>query len=249
MYSQEPHSTGEQEGKNDIIQQPKRIQPVDLSLSQLREIANDHKDLVSDITWLEKDKYLNDNILNFYLEYLKIRYSTAGNGLEHIGIMSTFFYSNLCKKTNRQDIHKMILRRQEELSKDIVIFPVHLDVQEHWVTCWLVRDLQKDGKCYQAILYLDSLSQDELVVDESTKRKILEVLSSTGDAVRMEFIDVTSPQQMNGSDWGLFVLQFVENILQDPTIWTRAANGEDVEGDLKETELKRQEIIELIESI
>ena len=85
-----------------------------------------------------------------------------------VGVFGTYFYEQLKRKmkSSFEDFLKLIKKMQKELNKEIVLFPINLPEEQHWVICWLVRGLRDESHPYQAILYLDSLQG---VASEETK--------------------------------------------------------------------------------
>jgi len=107
----------------------------------------------------------------------------------------------------------------------------------------VVRDLEDSGEYTQGMLYLDSLHQ---LVSKKSKTEIFKILRFTGDAARMKMIEPKVPMQENDYDWGLFVLQFIESIIEDPDILITGVKSEDLSISLQTTKLTRNKIKEII---
>ncbi|KAM4626874.1 sentrin-specific protease 2 [Discoglossus pictus] len=163
--------------------------------------------------WTLKNKHwLNDEIINFYMNLLVKR--NKENGFPKLHVFSTFFYPKLLSggyqavRRWTKDVHLF--------EKDIILVPVHLDV--HWSL--LVCDLRK-----KTIKYYDSIGREGY----SICQEFLKYLQEEHKAKRNQSLDNTRwklhsmkpqeiPQQMNGSDCGVFVCKYADYISQDKPI-------------------------------
>ncbi|XP_043549328.1 sentrin-specific protease 2-like isoform X1 [Chiloscyllium plagiosum] len=165
-----------------------------------------------DIGTLRNYSWLNDEIINFYMCLLMERSKDAS--LPKVYAFSTFFYLKL--HTGGYQTVKQWTKGIDLFEKDLILVPVHLGV--HW--CLTVADLRK-----KTILHLDSMGQwnDDLCwillryLQEESKNKKGRHLDSSEWVLRsMRSNEV--PQQMNGSDCGVFVCKYADYIARDEQI-------------------------------
>mmetsp|Transcript_107 Transcript_107/g.113 ORF Transcript_107/g.113 Transcript_107/m.113 type:complete len:110 (-) Transcript_107:194-523(-) len=101
--------------------------------------------------------YLNDNIMEFYINYLKhfmsnlkktkSSFTPQCNRDPHpsqaspdlnsrISVFSTFFYNSLIEKqkSSTDTLLKLVEKKKKLLNKEIVIFPINLNEEQHWIT-------------------------------------------------------------------------------------------------------------------
>lgn len=167
---------------------------------------------VEDMRTLAGLNWLNDNIINFYMNLIIER--AKDDKFPKAYAFNTFFYSKLIK-----DGYTPLRRWTKKIdlfSYDIVAVPVHL--QMHW--CMAIIDFRT-----KSITYYDSMG--------SANRKCLEALqgylkSEHMDKKGCEFdmsgwqLESASsdkiPQQMNGSDCGVFSCTFAEFITRNANL-------------------------------
>lgn len=155
--------------------------------------------------------WLNDEVINFYMNMLMERGRTEP-GLPSVYAFNTFFYPKLL--SSGYAAIKRWTRRVDIFSHDLILVPVHLGV--HW--CLAVIDFRhstiryydsmggQNPKCLEALRkYLQEESRDK-------KQKELDLSDWTYETVK----DI--PQQMNGSDCGMFALKYAEYITRDAKI-------------------------------
>uniref|UniRef100_A0A8C5P578 SUMO/sentrin specific peptidase 2 n=1 Tax=Jaculus jaculus TaxID=51337 RepID=A0A8C5P578_JACJA len=165
-----------------------------------------------DIQTLKNCHWLNDEVINFYMNLLVERNKKQGYPALHA--FSTFFYPKL--KSGGYQAVKRWTKGLNLFEQELVLVPIHRKV--HWSL--VVMDLRK--KCLK---YLDSMGQKghricELLLqylqDESkTKRNIdLNLLEWTHYSMKPHEI----PQQLNGSDCGMFTCKYADYISRDKPI-------------------------------
>ncbi|XP_020366377.1 sentrin-specific protease 2-like isoform X1 [Rhincodon typus] len=165
-----------------------------------------------DISTLCNYNWLNDEIINFYMCLLMER--SKDTSLPKVYAFSTFFYLKL--HTGGYQAVKQWTKGIDLFEKDLILVPVHLGV--HW--CLTVADLRK-----KTILHLDSMGQwnDDLCwtllryLQEESKNKKGRRLDSS-DWVLRSMRSHEVPQQMNGSDCGVFVCKYADYIARDEQI-------------------------------
>ncbi|XP_064222976.1 sentrin-specific protease 2 isoform X12 [Aotus nancymaae] len=165
-----------------------------------------------DIQTLKNYHWLNDEVINFYMNLLVERNKKQGYPALHV--FSTFFYPKL--KSGGYQAVKRWTKGVNLFEQEIILVPIHRKV--HWSL--VVIDLRK--KCLK---YLDSMGQKghriceillQYLQDESkTKRNIdLNLLEWTHYSMKPHEI----PQQLNGSDCGMFTCKYADYISRDKPI-------------------------------
>lgn len=155
-----------------------------------------------DILTLAGLNWLNDEVINFYMNLI-IERSTAGD-YPKAHCFNTFFYPKLLK--DGPESLKRWTRRIDVFSMDIICVPIHLGV--HW--CMSIIDFRN-----KSIRYYDSMGSSNpkclnalrgyLEFEHMDKKKTpYDTSDFTAECVR----DI--PQQMNGSDCGMFSCTFAE---------------------------------------
>uniref|UniRef100_A0AC34R3U0 Ubiquitin-like protease family profile domain-containing protein n=1 Tax=Panagrolaimus sp. JU765 TaxID=591449 RepID=A0AC34R3U0_9BILA len=156
-----------------------------------------------DLLTLSGLDWLNDEIINFYLD-LVCKRSKSDPDLPKVYAFQTFFYTTLCQR-GYGDV-KRWTKKVDVFSYDIWLVPVHLQV--HW--CMAVVDLQN-----KTIEYYDSMLGKNSVVFEL----LTEYLSSESMDKRKQPLNTNDwklirkcdiPTQQNGSDCGMFSCKFGE---------------------------------------
>lgn len=165
-----------------------------------------------DIQTLKNYQWLNDEVINFYMNLLVERSKKQGYPALHA--FSTFFYPKL--KSGGYQAVKRWTKGVNLFEQELVLVPIHRKV--HWSL--VVMDLRK--KCLK---YLDSMGQKghriceillQYLQDESkTKRNTdLNLLEWTHYSMKPHEI----PQQLNGSDCGMFTCKYADYISRDKPI-------------------------------
>ncbi|XP_060054543.1 sentrin-specific protease 2 isoform X3 [Erinaceus europaeus] len=159
-----------------------------------------------DIQTLKNYHWLNDEVINFYMNLLMERNKKQGYPTLHA--FSTFFYPKL--KSGGYQAVKRWTKGVNLFEQELILVPIHRKV----------IDLRK--KCLK---YLDSMGQKghriceillQYLQDESkTKRNIdLNLLEWTHYSMKPQEI----PQQLNGSDCGMFTCKYADYISRDRPI-------------------------------
>lgn len=165
----------------------------------------------ADMHTLTDTQWLNDEVVNFYMNLLMQR--SQKEGFPTVYAFNTFFYPKLVQGGHAA--LKRWTRTVDLFSFDIILVPLHLTA--HW--CLAVVDFRKPH-----IAYYDSLNSDcEQPQCLATLQKYLEDESlhkrSYGlnwDCWTLKVMDV--PQQENYNDCGMFTCQFAECISRDAPI-------------------------------
>ncbi|XP_036064752.1 sentrin-specific protease 1 isoform X2 [Onychomys torridus] len=165
-----------------------------------------------DIQTLNHLNWLNDEIINFYMNMLMER--SKETGFPSVHAFNTFFFTKL--KTAGYQAVKRWTKKVDVFSVDILLVPIHLGV--HW--CLAVIDFRK-----KSVTYYDSMGG----VNIEACRILLQYLKQESvDKKRREF-DTNGwqlfskksqeiPQQMNGSDCGMFACKYADCITKDRPI-------------------------------
>ncbi|CAH1238982.1 SENP2 [Branchiostoma lanceolatum] len=154
--------------------------------------------------------WLNDEIINFYMNMIMDRGNIQGNLKVHA--FNTFFYTKI---TQQGPSSVMRWTRKVSLfSMDLVLVPVHLGM--HW--CMAVLDMR--NKC---IKYYDSMGGKNNK-GINALRDYLQAEHKDKKGANLDLSGWTSqypeniPQQMNGSDCGMFACKFAEYASRDASI-------------------------------
>jgi len=160
---------------------------------------------VKDINTLKGLNWLNDEVINFYMQMIVTRSSSQDN-LPSVYACTTFFYPKL--KDGGHASVKRWTKKVDIFSHALVLIPVHLGM--HW--CLATIDMQR-----KAITYYDSMGGNNkgclIALADYVKE---EHLAKKGVPIDMtkwtQVIAKEIPQQMNGSDCGMFTCKFAEYI-------------------------------------
>ena len=163
-----------------------------------------------DIHTLADLNWLNDEVINFYMNLLIARGATDRYPKVHA--MNTFFYPKLI--TGGHASLKRWTKKIDIFARDLVVVPVHLGI--HW--CMSIIDFR--DKC---IRYYDSMGGNnpkclaalrQYLQDESLDKKKKPYNTSDWKLECAKNI----PQQMNGSDCGVFSCMFAEYVCANKKI-------------------------------
>uniref|UniRef100_A0AAF5D9B4 Ubiquitin-like protease family profile domain-containing protein n=1 Tax=Strongyloides stercoralis TaxID=6248 RepID=A0AAF5D9B4_STRER len=160
----------------------------------------------NDILHLNDQKWLNDNIINFYLELIMER---SRNSIKYpkVYAFNTFFYVNI---VNPQRGYKMVrrwTRKVDIFQMEYIFVPINKN-NVHW--CMAIINVPK-----KEIRYCDSMRQENLEALEAIKSYIK---SEAADKLKIDinldewtaFHAQDVPQQGNGFDCGVFTCMFAE---------------------------------------
>ncbi|KAK9463142.1 uncharacterized protein V1516DRAFT_672057 [Lipomyces oligophaga] len=212
------------------LRRPKieKIQPV--SRDQLRIVnetlqnGNSGKTLISafridisvrDIRTLGVQQWLNDNVIDFYLEMINQRskeHITQGTNFPRSFTYTTHFYTTLCSK-GYQGVARWGKRKQLNLAMtDYIFVPINVH-NTHW--CLSMINLKK-----KRFEFYDSLAGRpgaafkflrEYIINESQTQNV--PLKDMDDWT--DYIPQDSPVQKNGYDCGVFTCKTVEVLSRD----------------------------------
>ncbi|XP_062138795.1 uncharacterized protein LOC133847641 [Drosophila sulfurigaster albostrigata] len=164
----------------------------------------------SDISTLTGSCWLNDEIINFYMNLLTDRSEIKKGKLPSVYAMNTFFIPRLLQ--NGHSAVKRWTRKVDLFSKDIIPVPVHVG-GVHW--CMAIIHMRN-----KTIRYYDSMGKPNQMVLNALEAYLREesldkrkVPFDTSD-FKIESVQ-NVPQQTNGSDCGVFSCMFAEYITRD----------------------------------
>ncbi|XP_006650065.1 putative ubiquitin-like-specific protease 1B [Oryza brachyantha] len=161
---------------------------------------------------LRPKAWLNDEVINLYLELLKERETREPKRFLKCHFFNTFFYKKLTSGKTGYDyksVKRWTTRRRlgyELIECDKIFVPVHKDV--HW--CLAIINMKE--KTFQ---YLDSLGGCDCHVSRVLARYIAEEVKDKSN----KEIDISSwhedsvgyiPLQQNGWDCGMFMLKYID---------------------------------------
>ncbi|NXJ02271.1 SENP2 protease, partial [Psophia crepitans] len=162
-----------------------------------------------DIQTLRNFRWLNDEIINFYMSLLVER--NKKEGYPAVYAFSTFFYPKLV--SGGYKAVRRWTRGVDLFKQDIILVPIHL--QAHWAL--VVIDVRK-----KTIKYFDSMGQTgdkicgalfQYLQQESREKRNLELTFSEWTLRSMGPREI--PQQRNGSDCGVFTCKYADYISRD----------------------------------
>ncbi|KAG9443770.1 hypothetical protein H6P81_015110 [Aristolochia fimbriata] len=161
---------------------------------------------------LRPGAWLNDEVINLYLELLKERERSNHTKFLNCHFFNTFFYKKLISGRNGYD-YKAVRRWTTQrkigyglLDCDKIFVPIHKEV--HW--CLAVINV-KDEK----FQYLDSLGgRDSRVLNVLAKYLVDEAKDKSNKDINVssweqEFVE-DLPEQQNGWDCGMFMIKYAD---------------------------------------
>ncbi|KAK6308415.1 hypothetical protein J4Q44_G00216860 [Coregonus suidteri] len=165
-----------------------------------------------DLQTLSHLNWLNDEVINFYMNLLVER--SKDPSLPTVHTFNTFFFPKL--RSAGYSAVRRWTKKMDIFSMDVILVPVHLGV--HW--CLSVVDLRK-----KSVTYFDSMGGNN---DEAC-RILLQYLQQESKDKKGKELDTAEwtlqsktrneiPQQMNGSDCGMFTCKYAEYITKDKPI-------------------------------
>ncbi|XP_032573885.1 sentrin-specific protease 2 [Drosophila sechellia] len=167
----------------------------------------------SDIKILTDGAWLNDIIINFYMNLLTERSEKRSGQVPSVYAMSTFFVPRLLQ--SGFDGVKRWTRTVDLFSKDIILVPVHYN-GVHW--CLVIIDLPA-----KTMLYYNSRGRG----NPKLMRALVNYLQMESTDKRGLLLDTSDfriedaqnvPQQGNTNDCGVFVCMFAEYRTRDAPI-------------------------------
>lgn len=165
-----------------------------------------------DLQTLSNLNWLNDEVINFYMNLLVER--SKDPCLPSVNTFNTFFFPKL--RSSGYSAVRRWTKKMDIFSRDILLIPVHLGV--HW--CLSVVDFRK-----KAVMYFDSMGGNndeacrilfEYLQQESKDKKGTELDTSGWSLHSKKRNEI--PQQMNGSDCGMFTCKYADYITKDKPI-------------------------------
>ncbi|XP_059474081.1 sentrin-specific protease 2-like isoform X2 [Neocloeon triangulifer] len=180
-----------------------------------------------DLDCLDPHAWLNDSIINFYLQYLLDQ--CPKTICDQVYLFSTYFYARLNTDIEKsKSLKGNFIRpwKPEDRIFDFkyLIFPVH-DC-DHWILVIVDTELSEEEKKDAEFIFLilnsmiddDSEAEMELVAKKLNHYLDCESRRVLGRKIRgpncRKLIVPLVPQQKNGSDCGLFVLEYFEQFLK-----------------------------------
>eukprot|EP00057_Strongylocentrotus_purpuratus_P024481 XP_011678955.1 PREDICTED: sentrin-specific protease 1 [Strongylocentrotus purpuratus] len=151
--------------------------------------------------------WLNDEIMNFYFEMLKER--SKEEDYPSVHSFNTFFYPKLIN-SGFASLRRWT-KKVDIFTKDLLLVPVHLGM--HW--CLAVVDFRN-----KTIVFYDSMgTHNQQCLDALRDYLLAEYADKKKQAYSLEgwsyYSEKGNPQQLNGSDCGMFSCKYAEYISRD----------------------------------
>ncbi|OVA02654.1 Peptidase C48 [Macleaya cordata] len=187
------------------------------SNSKRRKILVTHQNSNIEITGqilqcLIPGAWLNDEVINVYLELLKEREQREPKKFLKCHFFNTFFYKKLISGINGYDF-KAVRRWTSQrkigyslLECDKIFVPIHKEIH------WCLAVINKKDKKFQ---YLDSLKgMDDQVLQVLARYYVDEVKDKSAKDInvsswKLEYVH-DLPEQKNGSDCGMFMIKYAD---------------------------------------
>lgn len=224
-----------------------------------------------DLLCLSDGEFLNDKIINFYLQYINREILTDEQS-RSAHFFDTFFYLDLKKcladeesppETRWQRIEKYT-KNVNIFDKEFIVVPVHQAA--HWTVAVICFAYMCDSDIYSTddmlqvpcILRFNSMRSNEThrgdVFGELRKYLAHEHSVRFPDhSTKVEFtsktikgVNVKVPEQRNFYDCGIFLLTYVEKFFTEPIGNFKNLKSMEKWFPIRETLLKRQQIAETI---
>ncbi|KAL3812889.1 hypothetical protein ACJIZ3_014157 [Penstemon smallii] len=190
--------------------------------SNRRKVLVNHENSNIDITGenlqcLKPRAWLNDEVINVYLELLKEREKREPQKFLKCHFFNTFFYKKLISGRggyNYQSVRRWTTQRKlgySLLECDKIFVPIHQQIH------WCLAIINKKEEKFQ---YLDSLrGVDSQVLDKLVRYYVDEVKDKTGKDIdvsswKQEFVR-DLPNQENGFDCGMFMIKYADFYSRD----------------------------------
>ncbi|KAE8725881.1 Ubiquitin-like-specific protease ESD4 [Hibiscus syriacus] len=161
---------------------------------------------------LKPSAWLNDEVINLYLELLKEREMREPEKFLKCHFFNTFFYKKLVNPESGYN-YKAVKRWTSQrklgyclLDCDKMFVPIHKDIH------WCLAVINKKDQKFQ---YLDSLrGKDPYVLRALAKYFVEEVKDKSGKNIdisswELEYVE-DLPAQENGFDCGMFMLKYID---------------------------------------
>lgn len=168
-----------------------------------------------DIETLTGLNWLNDEVINFYMNLLMDRSEKRhkSDGLPRVYSMNTFFIPRLLE--GGHSAVRRWTRKVNIFERDVIPVPVHVG-GVHW--CMAIIHLKN-----KTIKYYDSMASPNPKVLEALSKYLqdesLDKLKQQFDTSDFTIESISNvPRQFNGSDCGVFSCMFAEYITRDKQI-------------------------------
>lgn len=163
-----------------------------------------------DIHTLADLNWLNDEVINFYMNLLIAR--SANDKYPKVHAMNTFFYPKLINGGYAS--LKRWTKKVDIFAQDLIVVPIHLGI--HW--CMSIIDFRD-----KTINYYDSMGGSNpkclSALRQYLENESLDKKKQTYDTSNWKLESVKNiPLQMNGSDCGVFSCMFAEYICANKKI-------------------------------
>uniref|UniRef100_A0AAQ6AJL0 Ubiquitin-like protease family profile domain-containing protein n=1 Tax=Amphiprion ocellaris TaxID=80972 RepID=A0AAQ6AJL0_AMPOC len=167
-----------------------------------------------DLQTLNNLNWLNDEVINFYMNLLVER--SKDPNLPSANTFNTFFYPKL--HSSGYSAVRRWTKKMDIFSKDILLVPVHLGV--HWCLSVSPKDQNSikvaDLESCCILKHCCTLLISEYLQQESKDKKGKELDTSGWTLHSKKRNEI--PQQMNGSDCGMFTCKYADYITKDKPI-------------------------------
>ncbi|CAN1281048.1 Ubiquitin-like-specific protease ESD4 [Linum perenne] len=162
---------------------------------------------------LSPGAWLNDEVINVYLELLKEREKREPKKFLKCHFCNTFFYKKVCAHQLAGGGYKAVKRWTTERKLGYFLFdcekifvPIHREIH------WCLAIINKRDRKFQ---YLDSLKGKDLKVLENLARYYIEEVKDKSkvdiDISEWEFeFPEDLPEQLNGYDCGMFMIKYAD---------------------------------------
>ncbi|KJP88727.1 hypothetical protein AK88_01608 [Plasmodium fragile] len=176
--------------------------------------------LYSQIKCLMDTKWLNDEVINFYMSMLQeyntnnIKKDTANNFLPKIFTFSTFFFQSLSSNGtyNYNKVSRWTKRKKVDIfAFDLILIPLHVG-GNHW-TLGSINMKEKKIKLYDSLNMTNTKFFEYMrryIVDEMRDKKQMELDVSEWEYSLDGRSEVGIPCQENGYDCGVFTCMFAK---------------------------------------
>ncbi|XP_017003786.2 sentrin-specific protease 1-like [Drosophila takahashii] len=166
-----------------------------------------------DIRTLLDGEWLNDEVINFYMNLMTERSEKRPGDLPATYAMNTFFVPRLLQSGHAGV--KRWTRKVDIFAKDVIPVPVHVN-GVHW--CMAIIHMRN-----QTIHYYDSMGQPNQAVlnalEAYLREESLDKRKKPFDTSGFRIESATNvPRQQNGSDCGVYSCMFAEYISRDVPI-------------------------------
>lgn len=166
----------------------------------------------ADLQTLRGLNWLNDEVINFYTNLIAERGNGSDPKMPRVHSMNTFFYPKLVSQG--YNTLRRWTKKVDIFAQDMVVIPVHLGM--HW--CLAIIDFRD-----KTIKYYDSMGGP----NQKCLSALLDYLKQEHKDKKKSDYDISDwktssvkeiPQQMNGSDCGMFACMYAEFLTRNAKI-------------------------------